>query len=190
MAEAEGGHQVDVNEDVQEMRPKKSKKKKDASYPLKVLYCGVCTMPVEYCEFNPAYKDCKKWLADHCPDLFERLTLQDEEEGGEDKKKKQKRGGRGVMKVKKKIEPQTVTISRMQRQKKKFVTVVRGLGSHDIDVRDAAKAFASRFSCGASVSGEDEIVIQGDVTDDLLSFIPEKFRIDEENIEDLGDMKK
>ena len=34
------------------------------------------------------------------------------------------------MKVKKKMEPQTVTIARIQRQKKKYVTVVRGIGSH------------------------------------------------------------
>ncbi|XP_033627931.1 density-regulated protein-like [Asterias rubens] len=170
---------------------KKSTRKKDVSYPLKVIYCGVCTMPVEYCEFNPSYKECKVWLSDHFPKLFERLNLEEEEEGSDGKKKKQKRGGRGVMKVKKKMEPQTVTIARIQRQKKKYVTVVRGIGSHDIDLRDASKAFASRFSCGASVaSGEDEIVIQGDVTDDLLDFIPEKFHIDEDSIEDIGDMKK
>ncbi|XP_038060844.1 density-regulated protein-like [Patiria miniata] len=190
MAEADVTDPVDLNEDSQKTKPKKSSKKKDVSYPLKVVYCGVCSMPVEYCEFNPAYKDCKKWLAENCPDLFERLTIEEEADAGDGKKKKQKRGGRGVMKVKKKAEPQTVTISRIQRQKKKYVTVVRGIGSHDIDLKDAAKAFASRFSCGASVSGDDEIVIQGDVTDDLLDYLSEKFNIDEDNIEDLGDVKK
>ena len=45
----------------------------------------------------------------------------------------------------------------------------------DIDLKKACKAFANKFSCGASVAGDDEIVIQGDVTYDLLDFIPEKW---------------
>ena len=45
----------------------------------------------------------------------------------------------------------------------------------DIDCKKAAKAFAQNYSCGSSVTGPDEIVIQGDVLDDLLDFIPEKW---------------
>nr|5ONS_B Chain B, Density-regulated protein [Homo sapiens] len=25
----------------------------DADYPLRVLYCGVCSLPTEYCEYMP-----------------------------------------------------------------------------------------------------------------------------------------
>ena len=35
--------------------------------------------------------------------------------------------------------------------------------------------FAQHFSCGSSVTGEDEVVIQGDVWEDILEFIPEKW---------------
>ena len=45
----------------------------------------------------------------------------------------------------------------------------------DIDLKKAAKIFAQKYSCGSSVTGDDEIVIQGDVLDDLLDFIPEKW---------------
>ena len=45
----------------------------------------------------------------------------------------------------------------------------------DIDCKKAAKAFAQKYSCGSSLTGPDEIVIQGDVLDDLLDFIPEKW---------------
>ena len=45
----------------------------------------------------------------------------------------------------------------------------------DIDLKKAAKIFAQKYSCGSSVTGPDEIVIQGDVLDDLLDFIPEKW---------------
>lgn len=41
------------------------------------------------------------------------------------------------------------------------------------------------------MTGEDEIVIQGDVKDDLFDVIPEKWpEIDEDSIEDLGDLKR
>lgn len=60
-----------------------------------------------------------------------------------------------------------------------------------IDLKLAAKFFGSRFACGSSVTGEDEIVIQGDVKDDLFDVIPEKWpEIDEDFIEDLGDLKR
>lgn len=44
-----------------------------------------------------------------------------------------------------------------------------------IDLKVASKYFASKFSCGSSVTGEDELVIQGDVKDDLFDVIPEKW---------------
>lgn len=49
------------------------------------------------------------------------------------------------------------------------------LFSLDIDLRKASKLFAQHFSCGSSVTGEDEVVIQGDVWEDVLEFIPEKW---------------
>lgn len=39
----------------------------------------------------------------------------------------------------------------------------------------AAKFFGTKFACGSSVTGDDEIVIQGDVKDDLFDIIPEKW---------------
>lgn len=45
----------------------------------------------------------------------------------------------------------------------------------DIDLKIAAKFFGSKFACGSSVTGDDEIVIQGDVKDDLFEVIPEKW---------------
>lgn len=47
--------------------------------------------------------------------------------------------------------------------------------STDIDLKVAAKFFGSKFACGSSVTGDDEIVIQGDVKDDLFEVIPEKW---------------
>ena len=58
--------------------------------------------------------------------------------------------------------------------RQQLVMITFHFHSHtDIDLRKATKAFSNKFSCGASVTGDDEIVIQGDVTDDLFDFIPE-----------------
>ena len=44
-----------------------------------------------------------------------------------------------------------------------------------IDLQKASKVFAQHFSCGSSVTGPDEIVIQGDVCYDLMDFIQQKW---------------
>ena len=39
----------------------------------------------------------------------------------------------------------------------------------------ASKFFGQKFACGSSITGDDEIVIQGDFKDDLFDLIPEKW---------------
>jgi len=47
-----------------------------------------------------------------------------------------------------------------------------------VDLKKAAKLFATRFACGSSVTknpqGLDEIVVQGDVSGDILEMIEEQ----------------
>ena len=45
----------------------------------------------------------------------------------------------------------------------------------DIDLKVASKYFGGRFACGSSVTGDDEIVIQGDVKDELFDVLTEKW---------------
>lgn len=163
-------------------------------YPVKVIYCPVCDdWPLEYCEYHPNYEKAKDWAAENnLTEELEKVHISGDGEEEEGKKKRQTRGGKGVVKMKKKQEKEKrVYMSRAPRGKKKFVTVVGGLGTFDIDLKTASKFFASRFSCGSSVTGEDEVVIQGDVKDDLYDILPEKWtEIDEDCIEDRGDMKR
>ena len=64
-----------------------------------------------------------------------------------------------------------VIIKRSERNKRKFVTGVHGLESFGVDLKKAAKLFANKFATGASLhknpQGEDEIIIQGDVSDEV-----------------------
>ncbi|KAM9330089.1 density-regulated protein [Gastrophryne carolinensis] len=171
-------------------------------YPLRVLYCGVCSLPVEYCEYMPDVGKCRQWLEKNFPDEFSKLTLgnspkqESAVEGQppsveEEEKKKQKRGGRGQIKQKKKTVPQKVTIAKIPRAKKKYVTRVCGLATFEIELKEAQRFFAQKFSCGASVTGEDEIIIQGDFTDDIIDVIQEKWpEVDDDSIDDLGEVKK
>eukprot|EP01100_Stratorugosa_tubuloviscum_P002039 TRINITY_DN1465_c1_g1_i2.p1 TRINITY_DN1465_c1_g1~~TRINITY_DN1465_c1_g1_i2.p1 ORF type:complete len:255 (+),score=151.85 TRINITY_DN1465_c1_g1_i2:66-830(+) len=75
---------------------------------------------------------------------------------------------------KSKKKEQIILISRVQRNKKKSVTVVTGLDGFGVKHRDAAKLFANRFSCGASVvkaATQEEIDIQGDFCDEVAELI-------------------
>lgn len=112
-----------------------------------------------------------------------------------------------------------VTIKRIERNKRKFVTAIHGLevfgGSPghaftchgladgatfviDIELKKAAKFLAQKFATGASVTknaqGQDEIVVQGDVSDDVLELIEGNtgiFKgIPADNVEVVEDKKK
>jgi len=164
------------------------------TYPLTVEYCGNCSMPFEYCEYYPDIDGCKKWLEANLPDQFEKLTAGGEEaEGDSDEKKRQKRGGKGMMKAKKKeaAAEKKIILSIAPRGKKKAVTVVTGLKTFGIDLKTAQKFFSSRFACSSSVQGTDEVIIQGDVKDELFDVLPEKWpEIDEDLIDDIGECKR
>ncbi|KAF1445820.1 Density-regulated protein, partial [Pygoscelis antarcticus] len=180
----------------------------DADYPLRVLYCGGnysannihMTFLLQYCEYMPDVTKCRQWLEKNFPDEFAKLTVENSPKqeagvgegqgtaGEEEEKKKQKRG---KIKQKKKTVPQKVTIAKIPRAKKKYVTRVCGLATFEIDLKEAQRFFAQKFSCGASVTGEDEIIIQGDFTDDIIDVIQEKWpEVDDDSIEDLGEVKK
>merc|ERR1719318_196568 len=109
-------------------------------------------------------------MADKLPDKFEKLTTDDGADGEDaDGKKRQKRGGKGMMKAKKKEAEleKKIILSIAPRGKKKAVTVVQGMKTFGIDLKVASKFFSSKFACSSSVTGDDEIVIQGDVKDEL-----------------------
>uniref|UniRef100_A0A182DZL0 SUI1 domain-containing protein n=1 Tax=Onchocerca ochengi TaxID=42157 RepID=A0A182DZL0_ONCOC len=170
-------------------------------YPLQVQYCGVCSMPLEYCEYSGMTDKCLNWLETNLPSEFEKLNLGNWKESIDAEKKHQKRGGKGSKVVSekqaavKKNMTMKVTLQRVARGKNKFVTVIKGLASFgdifNVDLKSTAKLFAGHFACGSSVTATDEIVVQGDVKDEILEIIGTKWPfIDSHLIEDLGDQKR
>lgn len=164
-------------------------------YPLTVEYCGICTMPPEYCGHGPAPAKCYEWMKENLPRHYARLV-----EGVEGQLgglavgdgKRQTRGGKAMKKLKKKeVTMKFVEVSRATRSKKKCVTMVVGLKTFEIDLKKASKTFAQHFSCGSAVTGDDEIVIQGDVGYDVIDFIQEKWPdVGDDAINFVGDHKK
>ncbi|KAG8769029.1 Translation machinery-associated protein 22 [Ceratobasidium sp. 428] len=45
--------------------------------PVHVLYCSVCSLPPEYCEFGSSVSKCKAWLQEEHPDLFDKYYSED-----------------------------------------------------------------------------------------------------------------
>ncbi|KIY45141.1 density-regulated protein DRP1, partial [Fistulina hepatica ATCC 64428] len=179
--------------------------------PVQVLYCAVCSFPPEYCEFGSRLTRCKEWLKGAHPDLYDKyysdealvnkvgtLSLDAQAKLEKDTAKKEaKAEAKAEAALKKKMASQ-VTIRRIERNKRKHVTAVYGLEAFEIDLKKAAKQFASKFATGASVTknaqGQDEIVVQGDVSDEILEMIEEEVGllkgIPVDNVEIVEEKKK
>merc|ERR1711916_256804 len=73
---------------------------------------------------------------------------------------------------KKKKRTPRVTVSRVQRSKRKFLTLVSGLDAYGIPGKDACSLFKKKFACGVCVvKGTTDIEIQGDVSFEIVDFI-------------------
>ncbi|KAH9077011.1 density-regulated protein DRP1 [Lactarius deliciosus] len=163
---------------------------KQATPPVQMFYCGVCTYPPEYCEFGNSLSKCKEWLQAQHPDLYEKYysdvalkaklgTISQEAQSRleeETIKKEAKADAKADAARKKKLASQVI-IKRIERNKRKFVTSIRGLEAFGVDLKKAAKLFAQRFATGGSVTknaaGIDEIVVQGDVSQEIYDMIAE-----------------
>ena len=38
-----------------------------------IVYCGKCTIPLEYCEFGASAVQCRKWCLDNHKDLYSKI---------------------------------------------------------------------------------------------------------------------
>jgi density-regulated protein DRP1 len=81
-----------------------------------------------------------------------------------------------------------VIIKRVERNKRKFVTAVSGLEAFGLDNKKVARDLGKKFATGSSVTklptGGEEIVVQGDVSEEIEEFLLEKYTvIPEDNIE-------
>lgn len=121
------------------------------------------------------------------------LSVEAQKRAAKDAQKKAAQAEKAEQKQASKIANSVVTIKRVERNKRKFVTAVSGLEAFDLELKKVAKEFGKKFATGSSVtrvpSGE-EIVVQGDVSDEIEEFLLEKYKnIPEDNIELVEDKK-
>ncbi|ANZ73641.1 BA75_00411T0 [Komagataella pastoris] len=158
--------------------------------PKEVIYCEVCSFPPEYCEFGGTFNKCKAWLEEEHPQLFQSLysadalaaatsslSLEKEEKISQDlQKKRRKEEKKQERELQQKLASK-VLIKKIARTKRKQVIAISGLEVFNIDMKKLAKTFASKFATGASVTKnlekKDEIIIQGDVGDEVEQYILE-----------------
>ncbi len=161
---------------------------------MQVLYCSVCSMPPEYCEFGPSLDQCKSVLKRANPDLFQKVYPSDAVVENAEAAAVQGGAEDGAVPdiadlsindtpkpaKNKKQQPPKVTIKREARNKRKSTVTVSGLHHYDVDLKKAAKMFAQKFACGSSVSknpqGFDDIVVQGDVEYEIEELILQSFK--------------
>eukprot|EP00252_Welwitschia_mirabilis_P016235 TRINITY_DN3580_c0_g1_i1.p1 TRINITY_DN3580_c0_g1~~TRINITY_DN3580_c0_g1_i1.p1 ORF type:complete len:195 (+),score=44.43 TRINITY_DN3580_c0_g1_i1:329-913(+) len=164
--------------------------------PKQVLYCQVCGLPAEYCEFGPDFEKCKPWLIQNAPHLYPDLVKEamdksiektaEETRGlkisadqpdstssaGATSQEEVKRLPGG--KIKKKEKPEVI-IEKVVRNKRKCVTTVKGLDMFGVKLTDATKKLGKKFASGASVvkgpTEKEQIDVQGDILYDIVEFI-------------------
>ncbi|XP_022729798.1 translation machinery-associated protein 22-like isoform X2 [Durio zibethinus] len=166
--------------------------------PVLVLYCQVCGLPAEYCEFGPEFDKCKPWLIQNAPDLYPDLLKANAKEadkvadqlqsagissvdaaaaaGGSSEAKQEEVKRLPGGKIKKK-EKQEVVIEKVVRNKRKCITTVKGLELFGVKLSDASKKLGKKFATGASVvkgpNDKEQIDVQGDISYDVVEFITE-----------------
>ncbi|PWZ03774.1 eIF1-like protein [Testicularia cyperi] len=158
-----------------------------------VVYCAVCTFPPEYCEFGPSPSKCRTWLQEAHPQLYSsiwseeaissnlaNLTTKQAEDLQKEAEKKERKTVAKAEREKAQMAASRIVLKKEARTKRKVTTSIFGLHLFSPPLpalKVIAKGLSSRFATGASVSksvqnpGVDEIVVQGDVADDVREMI-------------------
>ncbi|KAK3112586.1 Translation machinery-associated protein 22 [Teratosphaeriaceae sp. CCFEE 6253] len=181
----------------------------DARPAKHVVYCGVCTLPPEYCEYGGTTKKCEDWLEANHPKLHAEiysadtaakgmsdLSLDAQKRADKDAQKKAAKAEAAEIREAKERAASKIIIKRVERNKRKYVTEVSGLEAFGLDLKKVAKEFGKKFATGSSVTKNaggtgEEITVQGDVSEDIFDWLQEHHEgIPEDNIELIEDKKK
>jgi len=177
----------------------------DSRYPLQVVYCPVCGLPPEFCEFGPTPAKCFKehpelHEGEEAPNPSDKEVKQAAAESTEAKKEGTEgaAGGEGAAAAAapagetpapakgKKKEKKEVTMTVAQRNKRKYITTIAGLDLFDIKLAEISKMFSKRFACGSTVtknpSLKDVVEVQGDVCTEVAEILVSKYSVPKEVI--------
>ena len=125
------------------------------------------------------------------------LSVDAQKRAAKDAAKKEAKAIAAETRAAEKLQASKIFIKRVERNKRKYVTAVSGLEAFGLDLKKVSKDFGKKFATGSSVtktaSGGEEIVVQGDLSDEIYEMIvdDQKFGdIPEDNVECIEDKKK
>lgn len=123
------------------------------------------------------------------------MTVEGQKRADKDAAKKAAKASAAEARESERLATAVVTIKRIERNKRKYVTAVSGLEAFGLDLKRVAKEMGKKFATGASVtkvaSGGEEITVQGDLSDDIFDWLLESYegKIPEDNVECVDDKK-
>lgn len=119
------------------------------------------------------------------------LSVDAQKRAAKDTAKKEAKAAAAESKLQEKRENSKILIKRVERTKRKYVTVVSGLEHFDLDLKKISKDFGKKFATGSSVtktpSGGEEIVVQGDVSDEIFDIFVDSHEYKDKIPEDRED---
>ena len=124
------------------------------------------------------------------------LSISAQERAAKDAAKKEAKAALAEARDAERNAASKVQIKRVERNKRKHVTVIAGLEVYGLENKKVAKDLGKKFATGSSVTrsaaGNEEITVQGDVSDDVQIWLLEVYgkEIPEANIEVIEDKKK
>ena len=135
------------------------------------------------------------YAADKVAAGLSELSVKVQERSAKDAAKKEAKAANSEAREAEKRAASKVTIKRIERNKRKYVTTVHGLEQFGYDIKKAAKEFGKKFATGSSVTkvpgGGEEITVQGDVSAEIEEYILDNMKdVPEDNVELTEDKKK
>ncbi|KKK12828.1 hypothetical protein ARAM_001160 [Aspergillus rambellii] len=124
------------------------------------------------------------------------LSVSVQERAAKDAAKKEAKAARDAERDAERRATSKVIIKRVERNKRKHVSVVTGLEVYGLENKKIAKDLGKKFATGSSVTksaaGIEEITVQGDVCEDIKEWLQEVYgkQIPEANIDIVEDKKK
>ncbi|KAI9795506.1 MAG: hypothetical protein M1825_001456 [Sarcosagium campestre] len=173
----------------------------------KVVYCGVCGVPPEYCEYRSPIVKCKAWLKEHHPDMYDELwseeameeamkgmSVEQREKHIKTSEKNAKKAEVDDARANEKKRTAKVLVSHSTRGGNKHVVTVTGLQEF-ID-KDTLKNFPKEMSvlfgssCKFPRTGVDEFQMQGDVGDEFAALLVDSYNVPKKNVVQVEEKKK
>ncbi|KAK4527908.1 hypothetical protein GAYE_SCF46G5841 [Galdieria yellowstonensis] len=169
-------------------------------YPLSVIYCGNCSLPFEYCEYNSPeeFQRCLLWRRENYPELFstyDESLLSDALKNVTVSESLTKAVENNNRSAKKKAPPSPeVVVTKAQRKGRKQVTIISGLDKAGVKLSEFSKVCKKQFSCGASVvtapDMREVVEVQGDHLQETLVLLKDQFSVPGEYLYVMDDNKR